>query len=601
MIITKKIFFLLFVCFASTLFSQTAATAEEQQDSSVTAQQMILALKEQHKIDSLVKIQLQIELTNSSTQEKLALEKKIRLLTTNDSLKKIKQLVKIEELKKSSKNYPVVLFADTILYIYTKTGSFTAKARASAITARILKLYKNDFLNLDSLKLITNENSIDIAYKDDDIIMSITELDGMWLNTDKKILSAQYLAKIKKTIVFYKDENMLSNVLKRVGQVAIIIACLGLIVFFINKLFKRTKAYLVINQEWLLNGLTIKKFQIFTAEKYREFAFKANNIIRIFVIVLLIYLSLPLIFSVFPETKPFTDTLLNWIISPAKNVLMGFLGFLPNLFTIVVIYYITKWTIKVIGLFFTQIQYGNVHLSGFHKDWAMPTFNILKFILYAFMVVVIFPYLPGSDSAAFQGISVFIGVLFSLGSSSAITNMIAGLVITYMRPFKIGDRVKIGEVVGDVLEKTMLVTRIKTIFNQEITVPNSTILSSHTINYSSNAQSEGLILNTTVTIGYDVPWKKVHEALIKAADRTEMIMETPKPFVFQISLDDFYVAYEINVHTKEANKQAVIYSALHTNIQDCFNEAGIEILSPHYRASRDGSATTIPTDYVPKE
>jgi len=190
-----------------------------------------------------------------------------------------------------------------------------------------------------------------------------------------------------------------------------------------------------------------------------------------------------------------------------------------------------------------------------------------------------------------------------LGSSSAIANMVAGLVITYMRPFKIGDRVKIGEITGDVVEKTTLVTRIRTTKNEDVTVPNSTVLLSSTTNYSTNARApeSGLIIHTTVTIGYDVPWKDMHQALINAALRTDMILKKPEPFVLQTSLDDFYVSYQVNGYTREANKQLRIYSQLHQNIQDCCNEAGIEIMSPHYRNQRDGNMTTIPANYLDKD
>ena len=170
-----------------------------------------------------------------------------------------------------------------------------------------------------------------------------------------------------------------------------------------------------------------------------------------------------------------------------------------------------------------------------------------------------------------------------------------------MRLFKIGDRVKIGDVFGDVIEKSLLVTRVRTAHNEIISIPNSTVMSSHTINYSSDTVDSGLILHTTVTIGYDVPWQKVHNALLEAANRTEFLLKEPKPFVFQNSLEDFYVGYEINAYTKNANQQGSIYSDLHTHIQDCFNEAGIEIMSPHYRAGRDGSQTTIPESYLPKD
>ena len=260
-----------------------------------------------------------------------------------------------------------------------------------------------------------------------------------------------------------------------------------------------------------------------------------------------------------------------------------------------------KYVIRFVRYIFHEIEAEKLKLSGFHADWAMPTYSIVKFLLYAFMFVLIFPYLPGSDSNIFKGVSVFIGVLFSLGSSSAIANMVAGLVITYMRPFKIGDRIKIGDVTGDVVEKTLLVTRIRTIKNEVITIPNSSVLNGNTTNYSSEAIEKGLIIHTTVTIGYDVPWKDMHQALIDAALRTNLILDEPKPFVLQTSLEDFYVSYQINAYTREAGKQALIYSNLHQNIQDVCNERGIEILSPHYRAARDGNMTTIPADYLPND
>ena len=169
------------------------------------------------------------------------------------------------------------------------------------------------------------------------------------------------------------------------------------------------------------------------------------------------------------------------------------------------------------------------------------------------MIVTIFPYLPGSDSPIFKGMSVFLGVMFSLGSSSVVGNLVAGYVITYMRPFVIGDRIKIGDLVGDVVEKTAFVTRIKTPKKEFITIPNSNILSSHVVNYSTSKHEDGgIVLHTTVTIGYDVPWKKVHELLIKSAVEVESILLNPAPFVLQTSLDDFYVSYQLNAHTLES-------------------------------------------------
>ncbi len=179
--------------------------------------------------------------------------------------------------------------------------------------------------------------------------------------------------------------------------------------------------------------------------------------------------------------------------------------------------------------------------------------------------------------------------------------MVAGLVLTYMRAYKIGDRVKIGEATGDVVEKSLLVTRIKTIKNEVVSIPNSTVMNSHTTNFSAEAKEHGLIIHTTVTIGYENPWRQIHDLLIKAALATDLIEKDPAPFVFQTSLDDFYVSYQINAYTHVANKQHITYSILHQNIQDMFNEAGVEIMSAHYKYIRDGNQSTVPPDHLPDD
>ena len=249
---------------------------------------------------------------------------------------------------------------------------------------------------------------------------------------------------------------------------------------------------------------------------------------------------------------------------------------------------------------FFEIQTGRISFSGFHKDWAQPTFKLSRFLVIVIAVVMVSPYLPGFGSPAFQGLSVFFGILLSLGSTAAIANIVAGAALTYMRPFNVGDRVKIADTMGDVLEKTLLVTRIRTVKNVEVTIPNSMVLGSHMINFSSEAKEGRLILFTSVTIGYDVPWRQVQELLIEAAKVTDGIVTEPTPFVLQTSLNDFSVTYELNVYTADAQHLLRIQSELHANIQDKFNEAGVEIMSPTYSALRDGNQATIPEDYLPK-
>jgi small-conductance mechanosensitive channel len=420
--------------------------------------------------------------------------------------------------------------------------------------------------------------------------MLVSRLDALWFGRDTKELAEDYRDKIVQAIVQEKKENSLASWTKRILLVLLILAGSALLVTAITRLFN----WLLKHVLRLSDTLFSRRIWFVPKQFQKQIVLRGIQTIRWAITLLALYMCLPLLFYVFPDTKDITDTLLNWIISPAKDIARGVLAFLPNLFTIIIVYLTIRFTIKGFGFFFGEIEKGQLNVKGFHSDFAKPTFNIVRFILYAFMLVVIFPYLPGSGSPAFQGVSVFLGILFSLGSSSAINNAIAGLVITYMRPFKIGDRVKIAETVGDVVEKSMLVIKIRSLKNEEITIPNSTVLSSSTINFSTNSSDPGLIIHSTVTIGYDTPWRNMHAALIKAASTTPGILPKPEPFVLQTSLDDFYVSYQVNAYTNEPNNQLAIYSLLHQNIQDCCTEAGIEIMSPHYRSVRDGSESTIP-------
>ncbi len=350
----------------------------------------------------------------------------------------------------------------------------------------------------------------------------------------------------------------------------------------------------------VIKSVKLKTVEVLSEERIAEIVEGGFKILKLFCFAVLGYFYVTILFSFFAFTQTWAGILFGYIVNPLWDVITSFVNYLPNLFFILVIVYVTRYVLKFVKLIFDEIARGTLALPGFYGEWADPTYKIVRFLILAFSVIVIFPYLPGSDSPIFQGVSVFLGVLFSLGSTSAIANVVAGIVLTYMRPFRIGDRVKIADTIGDIREKNLLVTRVRTIKNVDITIPNAMVLSSHIINFSSSAKNPGLILHTGVTIGYDVPWKTVHELLIAAADATSNIQKEPKPYVLQTSLDDFYVSYELNAYTNEPNTMARIYSELHQNIQNKFNEAGVEILSPHYAAVRDGNQVTIPEQYLPK-
>lgn len=554
--------------------------------------------------DSLKRVELMREIENlkgrNSNKQRELLLKKLRDTEQQDSIRRANQQEQLTKLKGSAKGFPVDPFSDTLFMVYTRVGSFSAQERAEAISSKIKTLYDDYQFSPDSLALSLTETSAEIVYHDM-MVMSVNELEAMWYDKKPKEVAMEYRSIIQQTIKQRREDNSVLNISLRVG--AIIAAVIGIyfIIVLINRLFKRVNTKII--NITSLRGLRIGGYQILDSQRTIKVFLFLTNILRLIIIVLTMYIALPLLFSVFPWTRGIANVLINWTLDPIKGLFNSLVDYLPNIFTIAVIATVTHYVVKLLEFVAGEIENGVLTIPSFYPEWAKPTFNIVKFLIYAFSFIIIFPYLPGSDSPIFQGVSVFVGILFSLGSSSAISNAVAGLVITYMRPFKIGDRIKIGDVSGDVIEKSLLVTRIRTVKNEDITMPNSSILSGHTINYTTAAKELGLILHTSVTIGYDVPWKQVHELLINAALATEGIMrdEKHKPFVLQTSLDDFYVAYQINVYTNQSNRMAAIYSELHQNIQDKFNEGGVEILSPHYRAARDGNMTTIPASYLSKE
>ncbi len=561
-------------------------------------------IEQQRVADSIRKAELELELNTLKTTDNLQkseLLKQLQEIGEKEKLRIADKKARIELLKTTAKGFPVTgVLNDTLFHIYSKIGASTSKERAARITAKIAGLYNDEFLKTDSIMVVKSEYTYDIIYGET-IIMSVSENDAIWYDKSMVDLANECKLKIADSIITAKKENSLSKILIRIGLVLLVLIIARVIIWLIGKGYARLFLFVRSKKGYWLKNLSYKDYTFLTEAQEFKIVLFLLKMLRWIVYVVLIYILLPILFSIFPFSRDWADALFQLVWSPLKNVFVSVWNYLPNLFSILVIYFVMKYFIRFVQYVFSEIEAEKLNISGFHSDWAMPTFSIVKFLLYAFMFVLIFPLLPGSDSTIFKGVSVFIGILFSLGSSTAIANMVAGLVITYMRPFKIGDRIKIADVSGDVIEKSLLVTRIKTVKNEIITIPNASVLSGNTTNYTSEAAKTGLIIHTTVTIGYDVPWKKMHETLIEAALRTEMILKEPKPFVLQTSLEDFYVAYQINAYTKEASKQALVYSGLHQNIQDCCNEAGIEILSPHYRAARDGNMTTIPADYLPED
>ncbi|OPY69568.1 MAG: Miniconductance mechanosensitive channel MscM precursor [Syntrophorhabdus sp. PtaU1.Bin050] len=492
-----------------------------------------------------------------------------------------------------------VKFDNQVLFeVRDRVLSFSPKERAEAITARIEALAKDPALLLEEIKVIDSDQGAAIGYRDR-AIMTVTDGDARAVGKPRLALAQEYTEKIRKAIEERQARHSVRSIV-----LGVLFALLGTVVLMtvliiFRKIFPRIYGVLGSWKGTRIRSIKIQALEILTADRIVGILTTGVKGIRVFLTIILFYFYIPLVFSFFPWTRGYAGLLFGYLVYPFTVAGKATLNYLPNLFFLAVIGVVTYYIVRLVRFFFNEIEKGTLSLPGFYQDWAAPTYRIARFLLIVFAAVMAFPYLPGSESPAFKGISIFLGVLFSLGSTSAVANVVAGIILNYTRAFSVGDRVKIGDVEGDITYKSLLVTHIRTIKNVEITLPNASVLNGAILNFSAAAKNPGLILNTSVTIGYDAPWRRVHELLIAAAKATNNILENPPPFVLQTALNDFYVSYQINAYTDRPHRMAQIYSDLHQNIQDKFNEGGVEIMSPHYSQLRDGNATTIPEQYRP--
>lgn len=510
-----------------------------------------------------------------------------------DSVKRTRQKLRIDSLRQVTQGVPVIVDDDTLFYFYAKRGGHTPQQRAENVANDITALGKRFNLKPDSLYIESSDIVTDVMY-DNKVIVSFTDQDGLWEGCTRDQLAAEKRLVILEKLKVMKEEHGFLQLCKRVAYFVLVLVGQFLLFWGTNWLFRRVKVRIVKLRNTRLKPFSIQDYELLDTHKQVKLLIFLASLVRYAFMLLQLLLSVPLLFSIFPQTKNLAFQLFSYIWNPVKSILVGIVSYIPNLFTIFVICLAIRYLVRLFRYLAGEVQSERLKLRGFYPDWAIPTYHIIRFLLYAFMIAMIYPYLPGSNSGVFQGISVFVGLIVSLGSSTVIGNIIAGLVITYMRPFKIGDRIKLNDTTGNVIEKTPLVTRIRTPKNEVVTIPNSFVMSSHTVNFSQSAREYGLIIHSEVSIGYDVPWRKVNKLLIEAALNTPGVVDDPRPFILSTSLNDWYPVYQVNAYIKDADKLAQIYSDLHQSIQDRFNEEGIEIMSPHYMAVRDGNASTLP-------
>jgi small-conductance mechanosensitive channel len=462
--------------------------------------------------------------------------------------------------------------------------AYPATRRAAEIRQRIIDAANDPSFDPAQLTILNEEPSRTVVLAGDRELFSVFEEDAAIENMSRELLATVYRELVAEAIKSYRSDRSTGMLVNNALLALAITAVFVLLLWATSRLFRWLVKFAGRDAHRVGRDLASKSFYLFHAGQFRAFVTGLLRLLRTIVFLALVYFYLNAVLGLFPWTRPVARTLIRFIIDPLESLWLGFVAELPNLIFLLILWVVTSYLLKILRSIFQAIEVKRIRLEKFEPEWAIPTYKIVRVLVIAFAVVVAYPYIPGSDSLAFKGVSVFVGVLLSLGSSSFIANLLAGLSMTYRGAFREGDRIKVGETAGFVEELKVMTTRVRTPKNEIVVIPNSKILTMDVVNYSQLAHTEGLLLHTTVGIGYDSPWRQVEAMLTEAARRTTGLDREPPPFVLQLSLGDFAVQYQINAFCKDVSNLPKIYSDLHANIQDVFNENGVQIMSPAYVA-----------------
>ncbi len=470
-----------------------------------------------------------------------------------------------------------------VLFRLRGTSALPAAARAAAVRKRIAAFAADPNRSTDTLHVVPSGEYVKIVAGDENIL-ALVDADAQLAQVSLTVLADLDHRRIVRAVEDYRaarrPEQLLHNAAVGMAATIAFVVCVLLLTWLTRRLDLRLEQRF----ERRIKELEIHSFELVRAEQIRGALRNLLRGIRTLMLFVLALFCLQFLLALFPWTRGYATRLLEVILGPMRTLGQGILTSIPGLVFLAILFVVVRFMLRMTSLFFDAVERGSITLKSFDRTWAAPTYRIVRLIMVAFGVIVAYPHIPGSESAAFKGVSLFLGVVFSLGSSSIIANTIAGYSMTYRRAFKVGDRIKVGDTIGDVLEARLQVTHLRSLKNEEVIIPNSLILSSEVVNYSSLAKERGVILHTTVGIGYETPWRQVEAMLLMAAERTPGLLTEPPPFVLHRKLGDFCVEYEINAHCPDAQAMMAVYTALHRNILDLFNEYGVQIMTPAYVA-----------------
>ena len=478
-----------------------------------------------------------------------------------------------------------VMIDGRVLFQVHGVSAFPAGERAEAIAGRIRAVAADPSIPLSSLRLAESQHSTDIL-AGDSLLVSVVDGDvqAEGAGVGRPLLAQLFLRRIKTAIDHFRAEREPEWLLRQttIALISSLVLALALVtlIFAVRSLKRRID----LRYKSAVENIESRAHRLVSAHSIWRAFHAAFRILSLLAAVALTFVYIHFVLGLFPFTRVYAVNFRHFAFAPLNLVVSTAIASVPNLLLIAVIVVCARYLLKLAHLAFDSIKHGRIKLSGFDPDWSDSTYNIVRVLIILFVAIVCYPFIPGSQSPAFKGVTIFIGVLFSLGSSSFLANLIAGYMMTYRRAFHVGDRIQVGDLMGDVAQVGLMVTHLRSVKNEELVIPNSLILNSNVTNYSSMARERGLILHTTVGIGYETPWRQVEAMLLLAAERTPSVLREPPPFILQKSLGDFAVNYELNVYCDNPSAMYQLYTELHRNILDVFNEYKVQIMTPAYVA-----------------
>ena len=474
-----------------------------------------------------------------------------------------------------------VEFDGALLFRVRGVSSLPATVRARNIGDRLNAAASDPSLTLESLRVV-EEAAASRVVIGGTTLMAVVDADAELEQVGRSDLAAVHLRRIREAIAGYRDARSSSALRSSAISIAVATLVVVLAIFLLRRVRQWIERILTARLHQRIHTVGIQSFELVRGERIWS-ALRAGVVgLQTLVVLGIVLMYVGFVLAQLPWTRGLSHSMAGFVLRPLQVIGAGVVAHIPSLAFLAVLFFVVRLALRVIRLFFDAVGRGSVRFVNFDPDWAEPTYKIVRIAVIAFGLIVAYPYIPGSQSAAFKGVSLFIGVVFSLGSSTAIANIVAGYMMTYRRAFKVGDRIKVGDTSGDVMEMRLQVTHVRSVKNEEIIIPNSRILESDVVNYSSLARADGLILHTTVGIGYETPWRQVEAMLLLAAERTSGLSPERRPFVLERSLGDFAVAYELNVYCTDARAMLDHYAELHRHILDVFNEYGVQIMTPAY-------------------